>query len=300
MTESPPQRPALLDPIALMPAIFVLIWSTGFVVARLGMPHAPPMTFLVWRYALSILGLGLWALWAHAAWPQTRSAWMHLGITGVLLQAGYLGGVWSAVKLGLSAGTTALIVALQPVLTAIFLEWKGGRGRVQPLQWLGLVLGLAGVLLVVWDKLGLGEAGWANLSLAVLALLSITAGTLYQKMRVGPADVRTAGVVQMLAALVVTLPLAQLESQTMRWHEPELVIALAWSVLALTMGASSLLYLLIQRGASMKVASLFYLVPPCTAVMAWALFDEPLSFGLALGLLLTAAGVALVQRAPRT
>ena len=279
-----------------MPVVFVLIWSTGFVVARLGMPHAPPMTFLCWRYALSMVGLAAWALWARAQWPATGKAWLHLAVTGVLLQAGYLGGVWSAVKLGLSAGTTALIVCLQPVLTAIFMEWRGGSGRVRPLQWLGLACGLCGVLVVVWDKLGLGEAHAWNLGLAVLALLSITAGTLYQKLHVGPTDVRSAGLVQMGAALLVSLPLALLEAEPVVWHS-EMVIALAWSVLALTMGASSLLYLLIQRGAAMKVASLFYLVPPCTALMAWALFGEPLSGGLLLGLALAATGVALVQRA---
>ncbi len=278
-----------------MPVVFVLIWSTGFVVARLGMPHAPPMTFLCWRYAFSLLGLTAWAFWARAQWPQSREAWGHLAVTGVLLQAGYLGGVWSAVKLGLSAGTTALIVSLQTVLTAIFLEWQGGRGRVRPVQWLGLACGLAGVLVVVWDKLGLGEASAMNLGLALLALLSITSGTLYQKRHVGPTDVRSAGVVQLGAALLVTLPLAWLESEAAVWH-PEMVLAMAWSVLALTMGASSLLYLLIEKGAAMKVASLFYLVPPCTALMAWVLFGEPLTWGLLVGLTLTAAGVALVQR----
>jgi drug/metabolite transporter (DMT)-like permease len=292
-----PSAPGV-DLVVFMPALFVLIWSTGFVVARLGMPHAPPMTFLCWRYALSLLGLAAWALWAKAAWPSSHRAWLHLAVTGVLLQAGYLGGVWSAVKLGLSAGTTALIVCLQPVLTAIFLEWQGGRGRVRPMQWLGLACGLAGVLMVVWDKLSLGEAHALNLGLAVLALLSITAGTLYQKFNVGPTDVRSAGVVQMAAALVVSLPLAWWEQEPAVWH-PEMVVAMAWSVLALTMGASSLLYLLIQRGAAMKVASLFYLVPPCTAVMAWALFDEPLGWGLLMGFGLAAAGVALVQRSAR-
>jgi drug/metabolite transporter (DMT)-like permease len=129
----------------------------------------------------------------------------------------------------------------------------------------------------------------------MLALLSITAGTLYQKRHVGPTDVRSAGVVQMGAALMVSLPLALMETETMDWH-PEMMLALAWSVLALTMGANSLLYLLIQRGAAMKVASLFYLVPPCTALLAWALFGEPLTWGLLVGLSLAAAGVALVQR----
>ena len=280
----------------LAPFVFVGLWSTGFVVARLGMPHAPPLTFLCWRYALSVLGLAVWSYAARAQWPRDARTWLHLGITGVLLQAGYLGGVWAAVKLGLSAGLTALIVALQPVLTAIFLDWQGGAGRVRPMQWLGLALGLAGVMLVVSGKLTLGEATGLNLGLAVLALVSITAGTLYQKLRVQHADVRTGGVVQMLAALAVSAPLAALETEAMDWAEPELVVALGWSVLVLTMGASSLLYGLIQRGAAMKVAGLFYLVPPCTAVLAWLLFDEPLSWAMAFGLVLTALGVALVQR----
>lgn len=280
----------------LAPVLFVGLWSTGFVVARLAMPHAPALTFLCWRYALSALGLLIWARLVRAPWPQDRREWLHLGITGVLLQAGYLGGVWAAVKLGLSAGLAALIVALQPVLTAIFLEWQGGTGRVRPLQWLGLGLGLGGVMLVVSGKLTLGEATALNLALAMLALVSITAGTLYQKFRVTHRDVRTAGVVQMLAALLVSLPLAAWEDEGMRWAQPELLIALAWSVLVLTMGASSLLYGLIQRGAAMKVAGLFYLVPPCTALMAWVLFDEPMTWAMALGLLLTAVGVALVQR----
>lgn len=300
------QRPAAAPPagtpellIQAMPVVFVLIWSTGFVVARYGMPHAPPLGFLALRYGLSVLCFGLWIMLARVAWPRDRAQWLHLAVTGVLLHAGYLGGVWLAVKLGLGAGLAALIVGLQPVLTAMWMSAQGGQHRVSLQQWAGLGLGLAGLLLVVWHKLGVGEAGALSVVCALLALLSITSGTLYQKRFVQPCDVRSASCVQLMAALAVTLPLALVEAFTplggWRWH-PELAGAMAWSVLVLTLGGSSLLYLLIQRGAATKVSSLMYLVPPCTALLAWLLFGESLGPGVLVGLALSAAGVALVVR----
>jgi drug/metabolite transporter (DMT)-like permease len=291
------QRQAAL--LAAMPGVFVLIWSTGFVVARYGMPHAPPMGFLAMRYALSVLAFGVWIALVRAAWPQGRAQWGHLAVTGVLMHAGYLGGVWAAVKGGIGAGTVSLIVGLQPVLTALWLSASGSAHAVSRRQWLGLLLGLGGLLLVVGHKFGLGEVTPYNLALAVLALLSITVGTLYQKHFVTPCDVRTANAVQLAAALAVTLPLAAWEAGPWDLH-PELIGAMAWSVLVLTLGGSSMLYLLIQRGAAAKVTSLLYLVPPCTAVLAWLLFDEPLSGQVLAGVALTAAGVALVvrERAP--
>lgn len=281
--------------IGAMPVVFVLIWSTGFVVARYGMPHAPPFTFLSWRYALSVLAFLAWIALTRAAWPQGRVQWFHLAVTGMLMHAGYLGGVWAAVKGGLGAGMAALVVGLQPVLTALWISATGQGHRVSPRQWLGLSLGLAGLLLVVWHRLGVGEVNATNLALAVVALLSITAGTLYQKRFVSPCDVRTANTVQLLSALVVSAPLAWLETGGVELH-PELLGAMAWSVLVLTLGGSSLLYLLIQRGAATRVTSLMYLVPPCTALLAWLLFDEALTARVLAGLLLTAVGVGLVVR----
>lgn len=280
-----------------MPGVFVLIWSTGFIVARYGMPHAPPLSFLAIRYALSALCFGLWIAWARVSWPTSRSQWLHLGVTGIFMHAGYLGGVWVAVKLGLGAGLAALIVGLQPILTAIWMSAQGTQHRVAPRQWLGLLLGLGGLMLVVWHKLGVGEANGISVAAGVLALLSITAGTLYQKRWVQPCDVRTANTVQLLAALVVTLPLALLEQESIVFH-PQFIGAMAWSVLGLTLGGSSLLYLLIQRGAATSVTSLMYLVPPSTALMAWVLFREALGPGVLAGIALTAVGVALVVRAP--
>ena len=281
--------------VAAMPAVFVVIWSTGFIVARYGMPHAPPLGFLTLRYALSVLAFAIWIALSRAAWPVGRVQWLHLSVTGVLMHAGDLGGVWAAVKSGMGAGTSALIVSLQPVLTALWLSSRAGSGAVDVRQWLGLALGFGGLLLVVGHKLGIGEVTPFNLSLAIVALLSITVGTLYQKHHVKPTDVRTANAVQLGAALLVTAPLALLENGTWRMH-PELVGAMAWSVLVLTLGGSSMLYLLIQRGAAAKVTSLLYLVPPCAAVMAWLLFGEPLSAQALAGIALTAFGVALVVR----
>lgn len=285
--------------VRAMPWVFVGIWSTGFVVARYGMPHAPPMGFLAWRFALSVLVFGVWILISRAVWPRGRAQWAWLAVVGVLLHAGYLGGVWSAVKLGLGAGTAALIVGLQPVLTALWVSWAGSEHRITARQWSGLALGLAGLLLVVWHKLGVGEVGPASLGLALGALASITVGILVQKRFVSPCDVRTASMVQLMAALAVALPLAWgLETEPVQPH-PELLGAMAWSVLGLTLGGSSLLYLLIQRGAATQVTSLMYLVPPCTALLGWWLFDEVLTGGVGVGLVLTAVGVGLVVRGGR-
>jgi drug/metabolite transporter (DMT)-like permease len=278
-----------------MPVVFVLIWSTGFVVARYGMPHAPPLTFLAWRYALSVLAFGVWIALSRPAWPRGRVQWLHLAVAGVLMHAGYLGGVWAAVRHGISAGTVALIVGLQPLLTALLLAHTGHGTRVTPREWAGLLLGFAGLVLVVWRKLGAGEVTGFNLALSVAALLAITAGTLYQKRWVAPCDVRTANTVQLMAAWAVTAPLSLAEPGGMTMH-PQLIGAMAWSVGVLTLGGSSLLYLLIQRGAATRVTSLMYLVPPCTAVLAWLLFGELLTTTVWLGMAITALGVFLVVR----
>ena len=287
--------------LLLMPWVFVLIWSTGFIVARFGMPHAPPLGFLAVRFALSVLAFGIWIALARAPWPATRAQWLHLSLAGVLMHAGYLGGVWVAIKHGLGAGLAALIVGLQPLLTALWLtasaRGDAGLPRIRPKQWAGLLFGLLGLLLVVWNKLGLGEASAFTVLSAGVALLSITTGTLYQKRYVTACDVRTANSVQLLAALAVTAPLAWWQGGAFDM-QPGLVAAMAWSVLVLTLGGSSLLYILIQRGAATAVTSLLYLVPPVTALMAWALFGEALSAAVLCGFALAAVGVGLVVGKP--
>ncbi|WP_310627509.1 DMT family transporter [Limnohabitans sp.] len=283
--------------INAMPWLFVLIWSTGFIVARYGMPNSPPFTFLLWRYIFSIACFVLWVKWARVPWPQGRSQWWHLAVTGMLMHAGYLGGVWAAVKVGMGAGLTALIVGLQPVITAIWLSARGGH--VTRRQWQGLALGFVGLAMVVSRKLegGIEVTSW-SLTMITMALVSITTGTLYQKRFVQPCDVRSANAVQLMAAYLVTLPLALMETEPALWNA-EMSWAMAWAVLVLTLGGSSLFYILIQRGAAAAVTSLLYLVPPTTAVMAWVLFNEPITWVTLAGILVTAMGVSLVVRPPK-
>ena len=217
------------------------------------------------------------------------------------MHAIYLGGVWAAVKQGIGAGTVALLVGLQPLLTALWLTAATASGRsdrVSPRQWLGILLGLLGLAMVVWRKVGGGEITAVNLGLALTALAGITVGTLYQKRFVEPCDVRTANNRPTArCARLVSMPFALVEHEAIRWNLA-FALSMAWSVVVLTMGGSSLLYLLIQRGAAAQVTSLLYLVPPCTALLAWLLFDETLTAWMALGMVLTACGVALVVRTP--
>jgi drug/metabolite transporter (DMT)-like permease len=291
--------------LMVVPVVFVLIWSTGFIVARYGMPHAPPFSFLLLRYLLSMACFLLWIFWAKVPWPKSPNQWRHLMVTGIFMHAGYLGGVWVAVKAGMGSGLTSLIVGFQPVLTAIWLSYSL-RGSDQPgvsrRQWLGLWLGFAGLLMVVWRKLTLGSpmdhVTPFNMVFALGGLLSITIGTLYQKRFVMPCDVRSANFVQLMAALVVTLPLALAEPEAMHWNA-ELTGAMAWSVFGLTVGGSSLFYMLIQRGAATSVTSLMYMVPPTTAIMAWLLFGETITAATLVGTALTALGVSLVVRPSR-
>jgi drug/metabolite transporter (DMT)-like permease len=279
--------------LTAMPFVFVLIWSTGFVSAKLAMPHAEPFSFLCARYAATIVCFSVWIAWARPAWPQGRAQWAHLTITGMLMHAGYLGGVWAAIKLGMSAGLSALIVSLQPIITAM---WLTSRGSViTRRQWLGLALGLVGLSFVLSEKFGTAEVRLAPMLWVVLALVSITAGTLYQKAWVKPCDVRTANTVQMLGALAISWPLALLEPHHVTWNT-DTVIALAWSVLGLSMGASSLMYLMIQRGAVSRVTSFLYLVPPTTAVIAWLMFGEIITPLMLLGMLIAAYAVYLVLK----
>jgi drug/metabolite transporter (DMT)-like permease len=213
------------------------------------------------------------------------------------MHAGYLGGVWAAVKVGMGAGLTSLIVGLQPVLTAVWLSSRGGH--VSRRQWQGLALGFVGLAMVVSRKLegGIEVSPW-SLTMITMALCAITTGTLYQKRFVQACDVRSANAVQLMAAFLVTLPLAWMEVEPMIWNA-EMVGAMVWAVLILTLGGSSLFYILIQRGAAAAVTSLLYLVPPTTAVMAWFLFDEPITLVTLSGIVVTAMGVSLVVRPPK-
>lgn len=282
----------------LYPLLFVVLWSTGFIGAKFGLPDAEPLTFLSIRYALVLVLMGAVAAFTQAPWPRTAAECLHIGVSGVLVHAVYLGGVFTAIGLGLPAGVTALVVGLQPVLTALGAGVLLGE-RVRPTQWIGLALGFAGVGLVVAHKAAASVSGGALVTMlvpAVLALLGITAGTLYQKRFCPSFDLRTGSVIQFLPCLVVTAFFAwQTETMQVRWTGA-FVFALAWLVFVLSLGAVSLLNMLIRRGSAVNVASLFYLTPPTTALIAWALFGETLT-GLALiGMGLAVFGVWLARR----
>ncbi|BDB23857.1 DMT family transporter [Cupriavidus sp. P-10] len=287
--------------VAAMPWLFVLIWSTGFIVAKYGMPYAEPMTFLFLRFVGVLVLMVPFVLLAGVRLPRVAGTahtdWRmvgHLAVAGLLLQAGYLGGVWAAIKLGMPAGVSALIAGMQPILTALIAARLGER--ISGRQWLGLLLGIAGVALVVANKLGTSALTPASLALAVGALLSITVGTVYQKRFCPVFDLRMGSVIQFGAAALACLPFMFLfETRAVQWTA-SMIGALAWSVVALSIGAISLLFLLIRQGAATKVSSLMYLTPPTTAVMAWLLFGERFPPLAAAGMVLAALGVALVIR----
>jgi drug/metabolite transporter (DMT)-like permease len=293
----PASSPAQANWLSPVPLFFVLLWSTGFIAAKYGLPYAPPLSFLILRCVGAVLVLLPVVLLTRAPWPRGRV--LHVAVAGLLLQAGYLGGVWSAIKIGMPAGLTALIVGLQPILTALAAPLVGER--VTPRQWLGLALGLSGVALVVYARLSLHALAPSAVLLCVLALLSITAGTLYQKRFCPQFDLRTGTVIQFGASVLVLLPLAVLEEgfdgrlTHINWT-PQFTGALLWSILALSIGAIFLLFRLISRNDATKVTSLLYLTPPTTALMAWLMFGEALNpLGL-LGMAVAVAGVAFVVK----
>lgn len=282
--------------LALAPAVFVLLWSTGFIGAKLGMPYATPLFFLALRFAFASLLLVGWMLLRREPWPRGWRVYLDLAIVGTLLQTVYLGGVFVAIDHGLEAGTSALIVSLQPILVAAFAGLLLGE-RVRPLQWLGLVLGFAGAALVVYRKAGFSPEGLSGVGLCLLSLLAIAAAVLYQKRRLTAVPILTGTALQFLfATLAAGLGTLLLEPEAeVVWAWP-LVIALVWLTLALSLGAIGLFLLMVRNGAASKVSSLFFLVPPCTAVMAWALFGETLGPLELAGMALAGLGVALVNR----
>ena len=274
------------------PGLFVLLWSTGFIGAKLGLPYAEPFTFLELRF-LCVLALLLPVCWLTGApWPSRRRV-VKMAVSGGLIQAGYLGGVFASLHHGMPAGVSALVTGMQPVFTAVLGGWLL-RETVTARQWLGLVLGLAGVLLVVGERIVVENLGARSAALSVFALLSITLGTLWQKRHGAGVDLRTGAAIQFMAAALVMAPFAlALETREVRWTG-EFVFAMAWLVLVLSLGAIFLLLYLIRQGAATRVASLFYLVPPTTALIAWPLFGETYTLAAAGGMGLGMLAVWLV------
>ena len=273
--------------------LFVVLWSTGFVGARVGLPHAEPLTCLVMRYVLVIAFMLVMAVVSRAPWPQRARDWWHIGVAGMLVHGIYLGGVFIAISQGLPAGVASLVVSVQPLLTAVIAARVLGT-PVASRQWGGLLLGLFGVALVVYGKLG-AEFGWHALVPAVFALLGITAGTLYQKRYCPTLDWRTGSVAQFVPVAIVTFLVAlPTEHFKVDWTG-NLVFALGWLVLVLSVGAVSLLNWLIRYRSAVNVASLFYLVPPSTALFAWLLFGDTFTGVALLGMVVAVWGVYLAR-----
>ena len=281
---------------ALAAPLFVVLWSTGFIGAKLGLPYAEPLTFLSIRFALAALALAVWALLARAPWPS-RVESAHLAFVGVFLHAGYLGGVFAAIWLGTGAAVSALVVSMHPILTAFLARWVLGE-RMSAVQWLGVALGILGVVLVVGEKLSTGSSGGAaGIALCVFSLLSISVATLYQKRYCAAAPLRAGTVIQFVAACVALAPLAWwLETNRVEWTGA-FVFALGWLVVVLSIGAVGLLMVLIKQDSAGRVASLFFLVPPCTALMSRVLFGETFGLSAVAGIVIAVTGVALVMRA---
>jgi drug/metabolite transporter (DMT)-like permease len=276
-----------------MSPLFILIWSTGFIIARYGMPHAEPLTFLAIRFFGVILILMPCILWFKAPWPS-KSQIVHLAIAGVLIQFGYLAGVWIAIRHGMPVGLTALIVGLQPILTAVFVSLLAEK--ITRSQWQGLFLGLFGVFLVLYAQINTAGVNAQTIFFNITGLLSITVGTIYQKKYCAQFDLRTGSLIQFMTSLgLATIGAFLFETREVEWVL-ELVGALVWGIVGISIGAMSLLFILISRGNATKVSSLMYLTPPTTAIMGWILFNEPLTILVGLGTLLTMLGVLIVNQ----
>jgi drug/metabolite transporter (DMT)-like permease len=275
------------------PAIFVVLWSTGFVATKYVVNNADPLTYLAIRMALVVvLMAGIVAI-ARPRWPD-RIGIFHSAVAGILVHGFYLGGTAIAIAHSIPAGLSALIPGLQPILTStVANRWLGER--VTPLQWAGLLLGLAGVVLILHNRPMSGEAGWGWLASGV-SLVSITLGTLYQRRYCNAIDWRAGNLVQYVAVtMFFGLGAWLFEDNVVHWTR-EFVLALSWLVVVLSIGSIGLLYWLIRRSAATSVASLFYLVPAVTALMAYVLFGERLDAIAIVGMTACAAAVFLVNR----
>ncbi|TCT10659.1 threonine/homoserine efflux transporter RhtA [Tepidamorphus gemmatus] len=296
MDPLPPPRRSM--PVAaLLPGSFVLLWSTGFIGARMGVPHADPLTFLFLRFLIAGGILFAVALTLRSTWPRDRAALSATLAVGVLIHGVYLGGVFWAIARGMPAGVAALIVALQPLMTAILAAPLLGE-RVGRAHWFGLGIGLAGLALVIGPKLEWTGTGItvATVGACVLSVLAIVLGSILQKAKGGATDLASGTCLQYAGGAVV-VGIAAVASEPMRidWT-PQFVFALGWLVVVLSLGAVLIYYVLIRRGAVARLATLFYLVPPVTAVVAWALFGETLTPLQLVGMAVTVGGVAIATR----
>ena len=282
-----------------IPASFVVLWATGFIGARYAMPWAEPFTFLAIRFVLAaILFAGLTVLLGSPR--ATREEALHATVAGVLMHGVYLGAVFWAIHRGMPAGLSALIVGLQPLITAV-LAGKFLGEAILPRHWAGLAVGLLGVVVVLWPKLGMlgGGVTPTTLTASLISVLGMSAGTIWQKRYASGGDLVSATMWQYVGgSAVMILGSIAFETRAITVNG-ELIFAMAWLVLVLSVGAIFLLMVMIRDGEMSKVASLFYLVPAVTAVIAWALFDEQLNLLQIAGMAIATLGVALATARPK-
>jgi len=278
-----------------LPSVFILLWSSGYVAGKVGLPYAGPFTLIFLRFSVAAAILLAVALVTRAPWPSTARQWFHIAVVGVLIQALQFSGLYTGLSKGVSAGVSAVIIGLMPIFTAVGAVAFLGE-RINARQMLGLMLGLAGVALVVANKFHL-DAGSIHGYLAVcLALLGITAGTLYQKKFCSSMDLRTGGCIQLsIATLIVGAIGYNSEGLAVQWT-PMLIGSSLWLSLVNSIGAISVMFLMLRRGQASRVASLFYLIPAVTAAMGYFVLGETLTPLQILGFAVSASGVYLTTR----
>ena len=287
----------------LAPALFVLLWSTGWIVAKYASPHADPLTFLSLRFLLAALLFAAITAISRAAWPSSRAGWLHAVVSGVLLHGIYLGGVWWAIAQGVPSSISGLIAALQPLLTALAAPLIVGE-RLSGAQRLGVVLGFAGLFVAILPRLMVLDTAGLYIALVpllvnVCAMVSVTAGTLYQKRYLQEGDLQSIASLQYVGGFAVVMPLAlMIEPLRIEWNF-EFALAMGWSVFGLSLASIMLLLYLIRRGQVSRAASLIYLVPPAVAIESWLLFGEALTVPMIIGTLIVVVGVWLTNRKPR-
>ncbi len=282
-----------------VPGLFVLLWSSAFIGAKFGLPHAEPLSFLFIRFLLVTAAFAAIAVVLRAPWPATRREFFDIALVGALVQGVYLSGVFVAIARGLPAGLAALIVGLHPIMTALMAGPLLGD-RTTARQWLGLALGICGVALVLADRITVEAIDLLGVALCTGALFAISAGTIHQKKHASSMHVAAGSAIQNLSACFVTgAGVLLFESFQVDWTLP-FVLSLTWLPVVVSIGAFSLLMGMIRRGAAVEVASLFYLVPPTTAVLAWLAFDERIGWVGVGGIAVAAGGVALIVRPARS
>lgn len=278
-----------------LPFLFIIMWSSGYVAGKIGLPYAGPFTLILIRFSSAALILLAVAFATKAVWPKSLKEYLHLIMVGLLIQALQFAGLYSGLKFGVTAGVSALIVGTMPIFTALGAGWFLNE-KVTIRQWGGLIIGLMGVGLVVSNKVGFGDVASGGYFAVVLALVGITAGTLYQKKFCVGMDLRTGGFVQLTVASVVMFFLAKnFEGFDVQWTTP-LILSSAWLSIVNSIGAISLLYIMMRKGEASKVASLFYLIPSVTAIMGFLVLGEKLSDIALIGFLVTASGVYITTK----